>query len=388
VRSGVAGEARRTLAPEEFRDVIGHFASGVTVITTVHAGVAYGTTASAVSSLSLAPPMLLVCMNKASATGRAVADAGRFAVNILSEDQPDLAVAFARKGDDKFSGVAVSAGEHGAPLLDDALATLECRIVEEVTGGTHTVFLAEVDRGSARPGAPLAYFRGEFGRLEMRQDESAFCQLRERVVSRRIPIGVPLVLEHLATDLDLPRGSVYHALSKLTSEGLATRSADGAFVVTPLTVEAVEGALRARGAIELGVAAMTVARSANDRVRELRALMEATRPRHDAAFDMRRHVARYSAFHEHIVGMAESGLLVDAYRRVNVPMMIMQLTGRRAAEERVERRAAEVAFRHHDELVRAYEAGDVAGAQRTIARHIEQSIVYTRRYMDAPHGQF
>src|SRR3954469_12986975 len=110
--------------------------------------------------------MLLICMNKQSSTGAAVAAAGRFAVNILSEDQPDEAVRFARKGDDKFDGVAISEGDLGVPLLANALATCECRTVEEVTGGTHTVFLAEVERASARPGAPLAYFRGQFGRLE------------------------------------------------------------------------------------------------------------------------------------------------------------------------------------------------------------------------------
>jgi flavin reductase (DIM6/NTAB) family NADH-FMN oxidoreductase RutF len=84
-------ETMRRLDANEFRDVIGHFASGVTIITAVHEGQRYGTTASAVSSLSLEPPMLLVCLNKTSTTGQAIGAAGRFAVNILREDQPDLA---------------------------------------------------------------------------------------------------------------------------------------------------------------------------------------------------------------------------------------------------------------------------------------------------------
>ena len=82
-------------------------------------------------------------------------------------------------------------GAHGEPLLGDALATLECRVVEEVTGGTHSVFLAEVDRASARTGAPLAYFRGQFGRLELAQDDAAFEELRARVLSRDLEVGPP-----------------------------------------------------------------------------------------------------------------------------------------------------------------------------------------------------
>src|SRR4051795_9156164 len=131
----------------------------------------YGTTASAVTSLALAPPMLLICMNKQSETGRAVARSRRFGVNILGADQVDLAERFAQKGGDKFAGVPVTPGKWGEPLFDDALATLECRVAEETTGGTHYVFLAEVESGTARGGAPLAYFRGEFGRLELTRDQ-------------------------------------------------------------------------------------------------------------------------------------------------------------------------------------------------------------------------
>src|SRR5690349_2027201 len=157
----------RSLSSDEFREVISHFASGVTVITALHDGRPYGTTASAVTSLSLEPPMLLVCMNKRSETGRAVAQSKHFGVNILGADQVDLAERFAQKGGDKFAGVPVAPGKWGEPLFEEALATLECHVAEETTGGTHYVFLAEVESGAARGGAPLAYFRGEFGRLEL-----------------------------------------------------------------------------------------------------------------------------------------------------------------------------------------------------------------------------
>jgi flavin reductase (DIM6/NTAB) family NADH-FMN oxidoreductase RutF len=161
----------RSLTSDEFRDVISHFASGVTVITALHEGQPYGTTASAVTSLSLEPPMLLVCMNKQSETGRAVASSKQFGVNILGADQIDLAQRFAQKGGDKFAGVPVTPGKWGEPLFEEALATLECRVTEETTGGTHYVFLAEVESGTAQGGAPLAYFKGEFGRLELTREQ-------------------------------------------------------------------------------------------------------------------------------------------------------------------------------------------------------------------------
>jgi flavin reductase (DIM6/NTAB) family NADH-FMN oxidoreductase RutF len=160
-------EALRRLTADEFREVIGHFATGVTIVSAVVGDRRLGTTASAVTSLSLEPPMLLVCMNKESETGKAMAAAGHFAVNILGEGQEELARRFATKAPDKFDGVETTPGERGEPLLRDALATLECRIVEQTTGGTHVVFFGEVERASAREGAPLAYYRGQFGRLQL-----------------------------------------------------------------------------------------------------------------------------------------------------------------------------------------------------------------------------
>lgn len=154
------------LESDDFREVIGHFATGVTVVTALDGSRPCGTTASAVCSLSLEPPMLLVCMNRASATGRAIDRCGHFTVNILSERQADVAARFARTGGD-FEGLEIETGTRGEPRLAEALATIECRVVERAAGGTHTVFIAEADRAEARAGAaPLAYFRGRFGRLE------------------------------------------------------------------------------------------------------------------------------------------------------------------------------------------------------------------------------
>jgi hypothetical protein len=107
---------------DEFRDVIGRFATGVTVISTVVDGREFGTTASAVSSLSLEPPMLLACLDRTSETGAAIERAGSFAVNILGEEQEALARAFAVKSPTKFDAIEAEPGTTGAPLLAGARA--------------------------------------------------------------------------------------------------------------------------------------------------------------------------------------------------------------------------------------------------------------------------
>jgi flavin reductase (DIM6/NTAB) family NADH-FMN oxidoreductase RutF len=155
--------------PELFREVIGHFASGVTIITTRDAETDFGVTANAVASVSLEPPMMLVCLNRKSRTQGAVSRSKAFSVNILEEGQGDLAVRFATSGSNKFEGVETRCGELGSPLLIGAIAHLECRVLEEVPAGTHEVYLAGVHRAERFDGAPLAYFRGSFGRLELEQ---------------------------------------------------------------------------------------------------------------------------------------------------------------------------------------------------------------------------
>lgn len=161
-----------------FRDVIGHFASGVTIITARAEETDFGLTVSAVASLSLEPPMMIVCVNKTSRTLPAIRHSGTFGVNVLGEAQGTLAERFATNRDDKFDGVPVVYSEFGNPLLDEALAHMECQVIQEVTGGTHSVFLAVVQRAERFEGAPLAYFRGRFGRLELDEDLSGDADVR------------------------------------------------------------------------------------------------------------------------------------------------------------------------------------------------------------------
>lgn len=146
--------------------MIGRFPTGVTVITASEDGLPYGTTVSAVSSVSLDPPMVLVCLNTTSVTGGVVSRTGRFGVSVLGVDQRALAARFATKGDDKFDGVELETLADGVPLVGGAVATLDCRVRERARGGTHTVFIAEVEHAAGRPGEPLGYFRGRFGRFE------------------------------------------------------------------------------------------------------------------------------------------------------------------------------------------------------------------------------
>src|SRR5215210_9054277 len=133
---GAGTMAPATCDGERYRHVIGHFATGVTIITSRHDGVDHGATASAVSSVSLDPPSLLVCLNRSAVTETAVRESGTFVVNILRADQGELATRFAGRHGDKFAGVPVERSGAGDPLLGGALARIECRVRDAVTGGT------------------------------------------------------------------------------------------------------------------------------------------------------------------------------------------------------------------------------------------------------------
>jgi flavin reductase (DIM6/NTAB) family NADH-FMN oxidoreductase RutF len=148
-----------------YREVVGHFTTGVAVVTTRQGDARFGVTASAVSSLSLDPPMLLVCLNRRLPTCDAIGATGSFAVNILAEGQGDVALQFATRHPDKFRGVRTADSDLELPILSDALAHLECRVHERVDAATHAVFLGEVVTARALGGSPLTYFRGAFGRL-------------------------------------------------------------------------------------------------------------------------------------------------------------------------------------------------------------------------------
>jgi flavin reductase (DIM6/NTAB) family NADH-FMN oxidoreductase RutF len=154
------------LAPDDFRRVLGHFASGVTIVSTCDAdGRPTGLTASAFSSVSLDPPLILVCVDHKSQSYPAMRERGRFAVNILAADQEAVSRRFASSRLDKFDGVPHRISDLGVPLVEGAIAQLECVTVSMHVEGDHTIFVGRVERAGAAGGDPLLYSRGRYERL-------------------------------------------------------------------------------------------------------------------------------------------------------------------------------------------------------------------------------
>ena len=152
--------------PRELRNVFGAFATGVTIITTKDtAGKPFGLTANSYTSLSLDPPLVLVCVDKKVDCYACFDQSKVFVVNILSEGQDQLSTRFATKGIEKFEGVAVRPGNLGVPLLEGAVAHIECTLVSAYEGGDHTIYVGEVQTAAASGDRPLLFFKGKYNRL-------------------------------------------------------------------------------------------------------------------------------------------------------------------------------------------------------------------------------
>jgi flavin reductase (DIM6/NTAB) family NADH-FMN oxidoreductase RutF len=151
----------------EFRQVMGHFATGVTIITTHDGGgQLFGLTANAVASVSLDPPLVLVCVDKAAESYASFAASGAFTVNLLSQAQEALSRRFAKSGGDKFTGVGFRIGKNGAAVLDDVIAHLECEIRHRFEAGDHTIFVGEaIALAVSSEEDPLLFFRGGYRNL-------------------------------------------------------------------------------------------------------------------------------------------------------------------------------------------------------------------------------
>ena len=146
-----------------FKLAMSHFASGVTIVTTEHAGERYGMTVASFASLSLRPPLVLVCLENTARTYQAVTATRVFGVSILARTQEELSGRFAsRKIDDKFSGVATRRGELGVPLIEGAICTLECRVHSLLQEGDHTIVVGEVVDTQTSEAPPLLYFRSGY----------------------------------------------------------------------------------------------------------------------------------------------------------------------------------------------------------------------------------
>lgn len=164
----MSGLSDPEIPPADFRAALGSFAAGVTVVTTrAPDGTLAGLTATSFTSVSLDPPLCLVCVARTADAHALLARADRFGVSLLAADQREISARFATHGADKFAGVAWAAGAAtGVPLLEGAIATLECRVESRVPAGDHDLLVGRIQRVESRGGEPLLYLRGRYGTFQ------------------------------------------------------------------------------------------------------------------------------------------------------------------------------------------------------------------------------
>jgi 3-hydroxy-9,10-secoandrosta-1,3,5(10)-triene-9,17-dione monooxygenase reductase component len=150
-----------------YRTVLGHFATGVTIVTALDGDEPVGMACNSFTSVSLDPPLVLWCAAKSSATWPRMQGAQNFAVNVLDEDGEAMSRVFATKGVDRFEAVTHHRGATGAPILADALAYIDCVTEAEHDAGDHVIVVGRVvELGYATEGKPLLFYRGGYGHFE------------------------------------------------------------------------------------------------------------------------------------------------------------------------------------------------------------------------------
>lgn len=156
------------VSSEEFRRACGRFATGVTVASVLdREGFPHGLTVSSFTPVSLEPPLILICLGHAVTSIEHFRQAPRFGISILREGDKSLSERFARKAQDRFEGVDWRAGETGVPLLDGALAAIECAVSHRFTAGDHDILVGEVVRTCVSDGAPLVHFASRYRALAL-----------------------------------------------------------------------------------------------------------------------------------------------------------------------------------------------------------------------------
>lgn len=154
------------VSSDDFRAALSRFASGITVVTTKdRLGKLHGITVSAFCSVSLEPPLVLICIERSAGSHYAFGESGLFNVNILESEQERVSEHFATIYDDKFLDADHVIGENGIPYLPGSIATLECRLTKPLDGGDHSIFLGEVQNAVVRDGDPLVYYHGNYRSL-------------------------------------------------------------------------------------------------------------------------------------------------------------------------------------------------------------------------------
>jgi 3-hydroxy-9,10-secoandrosta-1,3,5(10)-triene-9,17-dione monooxygenase reductase component len=159
-----------TVEGADLRRVAARFPTGVTVVTTTHEGRPCGLTVNSFASVSLDPPVVLVCVSRAARAFKCIDAEGRFTVNVLSEGQEPIARLFASTATDKFAGLDHRPSPHGGPILAGAHAWLDCDVIARHAGGrTHTIYVGRVTALAAGTGRPLVFHMGRYGALADRQ---------------------------------------------------------------------------------------------------------------------------------------------------------------------------------------------------------------------------
>jgi flavin-dependent trigonelline monooxygenase, reductase component len=158
-----AGALPPSIAADDFRRACGRFATGVTVASVMDSrDIPHGLTVSSFASVSLDPPLILICLGHQVTVIEAFRAASHFGISVLGEEQRDISEHFARKGHDRFGGVSWHRGMYGAPLIDGVLAAMECELHQRIASGDHDIFVGRMLRAQVREGAPLIHFASRY----------------------------------------------------------------------------------------------------------------------------------------------------------------------------------------------------------------------------------
>jgi 4-nitrophenol 2-monooxygenase / 4-nitrocatechol 4-monooxygenase, reductase component len=304
----------------DFKRAVSFMTSAVTVITTANAGRDYGMTASSVTSLSADPPLMVACLRSDIPTARAVDQAGYYVVNILGEDQADLAYQFSRPGPDKFTGVATYRTEAGVAVLRDALVSIVCRVVARALGGTHTMFSGEVLALANKGGKPLAYFRGGFGHFTAAQDEQLYFTLKRRLLRGDLELGAAIDLEAVSAETNSDVNALEKALGRLIGDDLVVRADSGEYRVRPFTAEMACEAFELREVLAREAIHVITAEPPSSLTRELEKALGhmAQEIRENTFLDFSRYVTANCQFYRTLIGGMNNAAAVRAFDSLNI----------------------------------------------------------------------
>lgn len=313
--------------------------------------------------LSDDPPMMLVCLTRGSSAAETVTRRGAFTINVLREDHGPLAMRFAGRRQERFAGVATERTEDGLPMLTDALACLVCEVVESHSAGRHLAVFARVREAQGREGTPLAYYNGAFARLELTEDRTAYDAARAAALDGAFPLGTEFPLSLVAETLGLTEGAAFQAMRRLAREGLVERRGADRYAVTQSADDVISELCRARCNIEVGVLhslSLPIDSAAIDELEkidvQLRALQQDGR-----VADVAEWLRIDSLFHEALVALSDSPLLVRSFSSLSLPAWDVERLG--------DRTVAPLLLDDHRRLLDALRGADSQVAAHAIREH-------------------